>query len=119
MAYRLRGFGARGTDVGVSSPAVVGGPFGVVTSTDPIPDKRAGVASDTRGLPPFLNLTPAPTVNVTPPAPVVVAVPLPVADSTSASSGSWLTDSLLFGIPNWMLLAGGGALFLFSGGHRR
>lgn len=48
MAYRLRGFGARGTDVGVSSPAVVGGPFGVVTSTDPIPDKRAGVASDTR-----------------------------------------------------------------------
>ena len=67
---------------------------------------QVSVSTPASATPPVV---PAPVINVTPPV-VVTAAPV--------SSGSWFTDSMFLGIPNWMLVAGGGAFLLFgTGGH--
>lgn len=102
----------------VSQPAVTPPP--VQTSAQPapappVPQNYIPVAVSPSG-------TPVNTVTGAPAA----AVPAP-ASAVSAgfdfnSIWAWLQGSMFGGIPNWILVAGGAALFLFSGeekGHRR
>jgi hypothetical protein len=57
-------------------------------------------------------------------APATMPAPAAAAGFDFNSIWTWLQGSMFGGIPNWILVAGGAALFLFSGsgggkGHRR
>jgi hypothetical protein len=109
------------------------GPTGAVDDAlSPIP---IGTPIETNGQPTYVypqrGVTPAPPAAASPATTTAVTSAAVTAASTSApldlspvpvstdSLSSWLSQTLLDGIPNWALVAGGGLLLLiFMGGKR-
>ena len=127
MYRRRSGLSGRVSDVSVSTPATVSCPNNANCQVPAL-----NLAGGAAGLNP--NITGAnsgaglvdtrtPQVSVstpasTPVAPVINVTPPVVVTAAPATSSNWFTDSMFLGIPNWILVAGGGAFLLFgTGGH--
>lgn len=97
-------------------PIVVGGTFPIPTSpVIPLPVPQG--TTDT-GLPGTAPITQPVVVT---PSSGTIPDPATVAAATTTDTTSWFEQQMITGIPNWMLVAGAGVLFMMhnSGGKKR